>query len=44
MNNTAARGITLAEHLRGQWRFVECKAGGPLVREVLIQQHRSPNG
>ena len=24
MNNTAARGITLAEHLLNQWAFIEC--------------------
>jgi RNA polymerase sigma-54 factor len=27
MNNTAARSITLAEHLLGQWAFVECPPG-----------------
>ncbi|HEX4123850.1 MAG TPA: RNA polymerase factor sigma-54 [Tepidisphaeraceae bacterium] len=27
MNNTAARSITLAEHLLGQWAFVECSPG-----------------
>src|ERR1700723_2677443 len=24
MNNTAARGVTLVDHLLGQWAFVEC--------------------
>ena len=31
MNNTAARGITLQEHLLGQWAFVEC---APPVRQA----------
>ena len=31
MNNTAARGITLQEHLTGQWAFVECS---PKVRQA----------
>src|SRR5688572_26338446 len=31
MNNTAARGITLQEHLLGQWAFVEC---APNVRKA----------
>ena len=31
MNNTAARGVTLAEHLMGQWAFVECS---PAVRQA----------
>ncbi|MCC6421902.1 MAG: RNA polymerase factor sigma-54 [Phycisphaerales bacterium] len=31
MNNTAARGITLQEHLLGEWAFVECS---PRVRQA----------
>src|SRR6188474_2437090 len=39
MNNTAARGVTLQEHLMGQWAFVECtpavrKAGEALINYV----------
>ncbi|MGA2583925.1 MAG: RNA polymerase factor sigma-54 [Tepidisphaeraceae bacterium] len=39
MNNTAARGQTLAEHLLGQWAFVECppavrKAGETLINHI----------
>jgi len=39
MNNTAARSITLSEHLMGQWAFVECspevrKAGEELIKYV----------
>src|SRR3954463_14544602 len=39
MNNTAARGITLSEHLLGQWAFVECtpevrKAGEALINNI----------
>src|SRR5205823_8304044 len=39
MNNTAARGITLTEHLMGQWAFVECpppvrKAGEFLINNI----------
>jgi RNA polymerase sigma-54 factor len=33
MNNTAARSITLAEHLLGQWAFVECS---PAVRKAGV--------
>src|SRR6266513_4906672 len=36
MNNTAARGITLQEHLLGQWAFVECTAEIRQVGEMLI--------
>src|SRR5687767_1484977 len=36
MNNTAARGITLAEHLMGQWAFVECTSGVRLAGEAII--------
>ncbi|MGH7214841.1 MAG: hypothetical protein ACREIT_08760, partial [Tepidisphaeraceae bacterium] len=36
MNNTAARGITLAEHLLGQWAFVECPSSVRRAGEVLI--------
>ena len=39
MNNTAARGVTLADHLMGQWAFVECppnirKAGEELIKYI----------
>ena len=39
MNNTAARSVTLAEHLMGQWAFVECppsvrKAGEELIKYI----------
>jgi RNA polymerase sigma-54 factor len=36
MNNTAARGITLTEHLQGQWAFVECTPDVRKAGEVLI--------
>jgi len=36
MNNTAARGINLAEHLMGQWAFVECTAGVRAAGEAII--------
>ncbi len=36
MNNTAARGITLQEHLMGQWAFVEAPPGVRKAGEVLI--------
>ena len=36
MNNTAARGITLSEHLLGQWAFVECTPQVRKAGEVLI--------
>jgi RNA polymerase sigma-54 factor len=36
MNNTAARGITLAEHLMGQWAFVECSPAVRRAGEILI--------
>src|SRR5205809_972676 len=36
MNNTAARGITLSEHLLGQWAFVECTPAVRKAGEVLI--------
>src|SRR3954471_1761434 len=36
MNNTAARGITLQEHLLGQWAFVECTPAVRTAGEVLI--------
>ncbi len=36
MNNTAARGITLAEHLLGQWAFVECPPGVRKAGEAII--------
>src|SRR5690348_2581738 len=39
MNNTAARGVTLQEHLLGQWAFVECspevrKAGEAIINYI----------
>jgi RNA polymerase sigma-54 factor len=39
MANTAARGITLQEHLMGQWAFVECppdvrKAGEAIINAI----------
>jgi len=36
MNNTAARGITLTDHLTGQWAFVECSPAVRRAGEVLI--------
>ena len=36
MNNTAARGINLAEHLMGQWAFVECTPGVRAAGEAII--------
>src|SRR5438045_81784 len=48
MANTAARGITLTEHLMGQWAFVECtpeirKAGEFLVNNIDASGYvRSP--
>jgi RNA polymerase sigma-54 factor len=36
MNNTAARGITLADHLMGQWAFVECSPAVRRAGEILI--------
>jgi RNA polymerase sigma-54 factor len=36
MNNTAARGITLQEHLLGLWAFVECTPPVRTAGEVLI--------
>src|SRR5687767_8921256 len=36
MANTAARGITLQEHLLGQWAFVESTPGVRKAGEVLI--------
>ena len=36
MNNTAARGVTLAEHLLGQWAFIECPAGVRKAGEAII--------
>ena len=37
MNNTAARSMTLAEHLMGQWAFVECSPGVRKAGEELIK-------
>src|SRR5688572_4406495 len=36
MNNTAARGETLAEHLLNQWAFVECPPAVRQAGEILI--------
>jgi len=36
MANTAARGVTLTEHLLGQWAFVECPAGVRAAGEAII--------
>jgi RNA polymerase sigma-54 factor len=36
MNNTAARGITLTEHLLGQWAFIECSPGVRKAGEAII--------
>lgn len=36
MNNTAARGITLAEYLHDQWTFVECSPEVRRAGEALI--------
>lgn len=36
MNNTAARAITLAEHLLGQWAFVECSPPVRAAGEAII--------
>ncbi|HEV2295953.1 MAG TPA: RNA polymerase factor sigma-54 [Tepidisphaeraceae bacterium] len=36
MNNTAARGINLAEHLMGQWAFVECSPAVRAAGEAII--------
>ena len=37
MNNTAARSVTLAEHLMGQWAFVECSTSVRRAGEELIK-------
>lgn len=36
MNNTAARGVPLEEHLRGQWAFAECSPGVRAAGEAII--------
>jgi RNA polymerase sigma-54 factor len=36
MNNTAARGITLTDHLLGQWAFIECSASVRRAGELII--------
>ncbi|HEX4793505.1 MAG TPA: RNA polymerase factor sigma-54 [Humisphaera sp.] len=36
MNNTAARGATLTEHLLGQWAFVECPPAIRRAGEAII--------
>ena len=37
MNNTAARSMTLAEHLMSQWAFIECTPGIRRAGEELIK-------
>jgi RNA polymerase sigma-54 factor len=37
MNNTAARSVTLTEHLMGQWAFVECPPGVRRAGEEIIK-------
>ena len=37
MNNTAARSMTLAEHLMSQWAFIECTPGVRRAGEELIK-------
>jgi RNA polymerase sigma-54 factor len=36
MNNTAARGATLTEHLLGQWAFIECPPNIRRAGEAII--------
>lgn len=36
MNNTAARSITLQEHLLGQWAFIECSPAVRIAGEQII--------
>lgn len=36
MNNTAARGVTLSDHLLTQWSFIECSDGVRRAGEILI--------
>jgi len=36
MNNTAARGVTLTEHLLSQWAFVECTPAVKAAGEAII--------
>src|SRR3954468_3366872 len=36
MNNTAARGVTLQEHLLGQWAFIECSPAVRRAGEAII--------
>jgi RNA polymerase sigma-54 factor len=38
MNNTAARGVTLVDHLLGQWAFVECPPGVRAAGEAIINR------
>ncbi len=38
MNNTAARGITLLDHLLGQWSFVDCSPSVRAAGEAIINQ------
>ena len=37
MNNTAARGMTLTDHLMGQWAFIECPPGVRRAGEEIIK-------
>ncbi len=43
MNNTAARGITLAEHLLGQWAFIETTSSVRAAGETIIS-YITPDG
>jgi RNA polymerase sigma-54 factor len=36
MNNTAARGVTLQEHLLGQWAFIECSPAVRRAGEAIV--------
>jgi RNA polymerase sigma-54 factor len=38
MNNTASRGVTLLDHLLGQWTFVDCSPSVRAAGEAIINQ------
>src|SRR3984957_1829459 len=38
MNNTAARGVTLLDHLMGQWTFVECSPSVRAAGDAIINR------
>src|SRR5580700_4668967 len=38
MNNTASRGVTLLDHLLGQWTFVDCPPSVRAAGEAIINQ------